>query len=203
MVEADPGLEVHLVGHSAGSIFHAGVLGLLRELGIKVTSCTLWAPACTVDLFKQAYLPAIQAGDVEHFALYTLTDRAEQDDHCANIYHRSLLYLVSHAFEHEPRIPLVKGRAGVPILGMAKSVEGDRALKRLFESGKADWVRAPNEVSESHAGASTATSHGGFDDDLATLRSTLARVTGRKTAPRVEAPGSSAAGLASRRRRLS
>jgi len=200
LVEADRKLEVHLVGHSAGSIFHAGVLTLLRELGIKVTSCTLWAPACTMDLFKQAYLPAVQAGDVERFALYTLTDRAERDDHCAHVYHRSLLYLVSNAFEEDPRIPLV--RDGVPILGMQKFVEKDAALMRLVKAGKVDWVRSPNEASESTADAATSTSHGGFDDDQATLRSTLARITGRKTAPRVSAPSPSAAGLASRRRRM-
>ncbi|GMV03956.1 MAG: hypothetical protein AMXMBFR53_02380 [Gemmatimonadota bacterium] len=200
LMEADRKLEVHLVGHSAGSIFHAGVLTLLRDLGIKVTSCTLWAPACTMDLFKQAYLPAIQAGDVERFALYTLTDRAERDDHCAHVYHRSLLYLVSNAFEEDPRIPLV--RDGVPILGMQKFVEKDTALMRLVKSGKVDWVRSPNEEPESKPGAATSSSHGGFDDDEPTLRSTLARITGRKTAPRVDAPSPSAAGLAARRRRM-
>lgn len=31
--------------------------------------------------------------------LYTLTDAAEQDDHCAHVYNKSLLYLVSNAFD--------------------------------------------------------------------------------------------------------
>ena len=35
------------------------------------------------------------AARIKQFAIFTLTDRAEQDDDCANIYHKSLLYLVS------------------------------------------------------------------------------------------------------------
>jgi hypothetical protein len=70
-----------------------------------VTTCTLWAPACTVDLFKEAYMPSIADITIERFAMFTLTDQAEQDDHCANIYHKSLLYLVSHAFRCSDRAP--------------------------------------------------------------------------------------------------
>jgi len=188
------------VGHSAGSIFHAGVVGLLRELGIEVKTCTLWAPACTMELFNQDYVPSIKDGHVGSFALYTLTDRAENDDHCAHIYHRSLLYLVSNAFEVRPRIP--PEPHGVPILGMAKFVEKDPAMARLIRLGKMDWVLSPNDVPESRAGAASSRSHGGFDDDPATLRSTLARIVGRKMSPPVERPGPSAAGLASRRRAM-
>ena len=42
-----------LVGHSAGSWFHAGTVNYLTApasaggLGMDVASCTLWAPACT------------------------------------------------------------------------------------------------------------------------------------------------------------
>ncbi|MET0535693.1 MAG: C1 family peptidase, partial [Steroidobacter sp.] len=37
--------KIHLVGHSAGSIFHAPLLTALNDAGIDVESCTLWAPA--------------------------------------------------------------------------------------------------------------------------------------------------------------
>jgi hypothetical protein len=46
-------LKVHVVGHSAGSIFHASLVTALDEAGIPIESCTLWAPACTVGLFKE------------------------------------------------------------------------------------------------------------------------------------------------------
>jgi hypothetical protein len=198
LVDADGKVEVHLVGHSAGSIFHAGTLGLLRGLGVAVKTCTLWAPACTVELFKEEYVPSIKDGHVGSVALYTLTDRAENDDHCAHIYHRSLLYLVSNAFEARPRIP--PELHGVPILGMAKFVEKDPAMARLIRSRKMEWVRSPNDVPEGRAGAASSRSHGGFDDDPATLRSTLARIVGRKTSPSVDRAGPSADGLAARRR---
>ena len=112
---------------------------------------------------------------MRHFALYTLTDEAEQDDHCAGIYHKSLLYLVSNAFEDEMRIPLFRG--GRPLLGMAKFVRRDPDLQALFHDG-ADWVEAPNQFGERSPQASRASRHGAFDDDPATLRSTLRRILG-------------------------
>lgn len=182
-------LEIHLIGHSAGAIFLAPLVQLLttkgviadgplkgeRGLGQPIKSCTLWAPACTMKLFEEAYLPAIDAGALETFTLFTLTDPAEQDDHCAHIYNKSLLYLVSNAFEAKSRIPGV--RDGVPILGLEKSIAKSAALARLFNSGKASWIRAPNESSDPLV-ASGAREHGGFDDDLATLKASFARILG-------------------------
>jgi len=168
--------KIHLVGHSAGSIFHAPLITALNEAGIDIESCTLWAPACTVELFKQHYMPAIKKKRIKRFALFALSDKAEQDDHCANIYHKSLLYLVSHAFEDKPRIPLF--RPGVPILGMEKYLRQDPDLVALFKSGNADLVISPNNKSLNSIDASTSSSHGGFDDDPATVRATLRRMLG-------------------------
>src|SRR5207244_3948976 len=84
--------------------------------GLKVESCTLWAPACTTDLFRETYYPAINAKDIGRYTQYSLDDQAEQGDNCAHIYNKSLLYLVSHAFEAAARIPGF--RDGTPILGM-------------------------------------------------------------------------------------
>lgn len=182
------GVEIHVVGHSAGSIFHAPLIQLLTSTGkitsgalkgktgygIAVASCTMWAPACTIDLFKEAYLPAIREGSIKQFALFTLTDKAERDDDCAHIYNKSLLYLVSGAFEKKPRIPIF--RDGEKILGMERFVRDDKDLANLFETKKADWVLAPNNEEEDSQGASTARHHGDFDDDRPTLRATLARI---------------------------
>lgn len=168
--------KIHLVGHSAGSIFHAPLVTALNDAGIDVESCTLWAPACTVALFKQHYLPAIKKKRIKRFALFTLTDKAEQDDHCANVYHKSLLYLVSHAFEDKARIPLF--RPGEPILGMEKYVREDAELMALFKGDTADWITSPNNKSPNSGDASTALEHGSFDDDDATVRSTLRRILG-------------------------
>ncbi|WP_116811688.1 C1 family peptidase [Steroidobacter cummioxidans] len=166
--------KIHLVGHSAGSIFHAPLITALNEAGIDIESVTLWAPACTVELFKQHYLPAIKKRRIKRFALFALSDKSEQDDHCANIYHKSLLYLVSHAFEDKPRIPLF--REGVPILGMEKYLRKDAELTALFKGEHASLVISPNNKALNSIDASTALRHGDFDDDAATVKATLRRI---------------------------
>lgn len=184
----DPSVEIHVAGHSAGGIFHAPLVQLLaaegkitsgpmkgkRGYGLKVASCTLWAPACTTELFKQTYLPVIQEGNIGHFTLFTLTDDAEQDDHCASVYNKSLLYLVSNALEDKPRIPLF--RDGEALLGMEKFVMADNDLVKRFDTKKVQWILSPNNAAPGTPDHSTATSHGDFDDDKPTLRATLARI---------------------------
>lgn len=171
-----PDLEVHLVGHSAGSIFHAPLVQAMVAAGVPVSSCTLWAPACTMALFKEDYLPAIEAGRIERFALFTLADRTEQDDDCARLYNKSLLYLVSAAFEAVSRIPGF--RKGVPLLGLERDVRADPVLSALFNGQKADWVLAPNTEPAGSTGASRAQHHGDFDDDECTVKATFARIAG-------------------------
>jgi hypothetical protein len=181
---AEQPIEIHLIGHSAGSIFHAPLVQQLSSpaeaggLGLRIASCTLWAPACTMTLFDSLYLPAIRDGRIERFALYTLTRQAEQDDHCARIYNKSLLYLVSNAFEVRPRIPLLRPE-GVPLLGMAKHVQEHAALMDLVRAGRVTWVQSPNALPVGSPEASGSTAHGGFDDDRATVASTVAFVLGQ------------------------
>jgi len=140
----------------------------------------MWAPACTMDFYRENYLPAIRGGSIKEFSVFTLTDRAEKDDDCANIYHKSLLYLVSHAFEKELRKPWFSDADGEPLLGMEKF------LKKLpARELPKEWVLSPNAVPEGRPGAARATTHGGFDDDGATLRATLARILG-ESAGKVE-----------------
>jgi hypothetical protein len=196
-------VHLHVVGHSAGSIFMAPLVQLLagakgskvafelpgaptrpdaaKGLGLPISTCTLWAPACTMALFAAAYRPLIDKGAIADFALFTLTEHAEEDDHCAKIYNKSLLYLVAHAFEAKARIPLIRPD-GEPILGMAKFVHqkldvlGKKSLKDLMKGWKASWVESPNEHAVGGPDAARCRDHGGFDDDDATLRSTLARI---------------------------
>ena len=197
LVRNNDDVELHIIGHSAGSIFHAPFVqyltgqGIIRSgpmasskvkgLGLKIDTCTLWAPACTNRLFKECYLPAIDQGLIDRFALFTLTDKAEQDDNCANIYHKSLLYLVSNAFEETARIPMIHPD-GEPILGMQKCVNDDASVKSIFKQKKADWIRSPNTNPVGSANASQSMHHGDFDDDEATVKATLARILGKSSA---------------------
>lgn len=206
-------IELHLAGHSAGSIFMAPIARLLtaqgtlpagaledettteapiKGLGLNVKTCTLWAAACTIGLFERAYLPAIKAGSINRFTLFNLKDAPECDDHCAHIYNKSLLYLVSNAFEKKLRPILAKD--GWPILGMDKFVTQHAELQKLIRDKKIEYVLAPNEAPEGTIDASKAQHHGDFDDDGPTVRATLARILGRNsTAARFQFAASAAA----------
>ncbi|PKL51882.1 MAG: peptidase C1 [Nitrospira bacterium HGW-Nitrospira-1] len=161
--------EVHVAGHSAGSIFHAPLVQLLSSKNIKINTCTLWAPACTMKLFREAYMPAIQNGTINKLAIYTLKDDIEKDDNCGGIYHKSLLYLVSNAFEDKAHIPLFSD--GEPILGMAKFLAKEIGAIQKGNC-QVEWIKSPD------AATAGALHHGDFDDDKLTVTSTLNRICG-------------------------
>ncbi|HLF10213.1 MAG TPA: peptidase C1, partial [Gammaproteobacteria bacterium] len=141
-------------------------------------TCTLWAAACTLELFKQTYLPLVDARRIARLTLFNLRDGAERDDHCAQIYHKSLLYLVSHAFEKKVHIPLF--RKGEPILGMDEFVSRDAQMKKLLSHRFVSYILAPNDDPIGKDSASRARHHGDFDDDEATVKATLVRIVSSK-----------------------
>ncbi len=165
--------ELHVVGHSAGSIFAAHALPHLLALGMPLKSLQFMAPAITMDLFKRLLLPAIGSGACPRPGVFVLGDDAERRD-TVGPYGKSLLYLVSHAFE---------GRRETPILGMQRFLEGDTELTRLF--GRATGG-LPGLVVAGAGGApgsaSRSATHGGFDNDPDTLNSVLRRVLGSEPA---------------------
>ncbi len=200
-----PDIEIHIAGHSAGSIFMAPLVQLISSkgnvdvnslkaetgftwsatqgLGLKVKTCTLWAAACTTGLFDATYLPAIQSGQIGEFTLFNLKDGSEQDDNCGKIYNKSLLYLVSNAFERQLCSPLKKlldkNKCGEAILGMDKFASQHGGLSALIKQQRVDYVLAPNANPHGSIDASTASHHGDFDDDAPTVKATLARILGR------------------------
>src|SRR5439155_26112551 len=91
------------------------------------------------------------------------------------IYHKARPYLVPNAFEAGlGKAPFLREREGEPILGMAKFVSRLPAAQRSW-----DWVLSPNANASESLDASASKSHGGFDDDPATLASTLGRIVGK------------------------
>ena len=170
------GWELHIVGHSAGSIFAAHALPLLSNLGIPLKSVQFLAPAIRIDTFKQLLLPSLESGHTPLPSLYLLSDKLERDD-CVGPYGKSLLYLVSNAFE---------GSREIPILGMKAFVDADKKLAKLFGgavNGRPALVVSDGnpldpakEKAAIEQGASVSRSHGGFDNDCATMNSVITRV---------------------------
>lgn len=167
-----PPPELHLVGHSAGSIFHAHLLTLLVEFGIPVKTLTFFAPACTMELFK-TNVQRFVGREIKRLTVFNLTDEAEQDDSVGPVYHKSLLYLVSEAFEP---------KRGTSLLGMETHVAQESSIKRTL--GKQAFA---NETTVVHSAGgpssvrltSHSKTHGGFDNDEETLNSML-RIIGGK-----------------------
>lgn len=183
-------LELHVVGHSAGSIFAAYALPLLLRAGIKLRTLQFMAPAITVELFGRLVLPLVASGRCPHPTNYVLSDAGERDD-TVGPYGKSLLFLVSNAFE---------GARGVPLLGMERFVSargemGDRFLgahpwvREFFRStvdGSPSLIVAGDESLEWEPGAlqganlCRSNSHGAFDNDVDTMNSVLTRVLGAR-----------------------
>src|SRR5262249_17533314 len=127
--------------------------------------------------------PLIAAGRCPLPTLYLLSDTGELDDDVGP-YGKSLLYLVSNAFE---------GRRNTPLLGMERYVSracktgiadvdpdmaalfarktGGRPSLVIAGAGPRDDAPSPNR--------SRSESHGGFDNDEATLNSVLYRILGK------------------------
>jgi hypothetical protein len=103
-----PGLELHLVGHSAGALVLGAWLGALKDAGLRVATLRLFAPACTTRFALDHYRSAVRNGtlDAAHWHIHTLTDKNERDD-SVGPYRKSLLYLVSRSFEDTHKTPLL------------------------------------------------------------------------------------------------
>jgi pimeloyl-ACP methyl ester carboxylesterase len=156
-------IKLHLVGHSTGAVVIAHLLRTLRRRNIHFTSCALLAPACSVDLYHEAYLPVLEKKTnikVDDLRIYNLKDELELDDHVAKVYRKSLLYLVSNAFERDKEKPL---------LGMEKfkkQVASAGRLPRFIYSNGVEGQRTRS------------TSHGGFDNDVYTMNHILRMILG-------------------------
>jgi hypothetical protein len=196
LLKRDPSIEVHFCGHSAGSIFLGPIFREFCAGSNHVTSLNLWAPACTMEFFKRNYVPALNtANKVRRFNLFTLKDAAERDDNCAKIYNKSLLYLVANACEVDSGL---FWKDGAPLLGMERFILDEHALfgvdpkkvksdnphaVKINFGNNACWVRSPNNLTIGEEFASAARHHGDFDDDDATVSSTLAHILGLSKTP--------------------
>ncbi len=178
-------LEIHLVGHSAGSIILGHMLTLMAQRGLadKVSSVHLYAPACSVQFANRHYAP--HAKLMQKMDISLLSDRVENDDNTMFVYRKSLLYFVSNALETDLR---------TPILGMENVFKDDyTGWDGASSTGEAlrNWRRAAIEAGldkrlkvvdddkvETAPGRLIRAAHGAFDNDLALLTRTLVSIIG-------------------------
>jgi len=186
-------LQIHLVGHSAGSLWLGHLITALQATRAAtgrpaldaVASVHLYAPACTVAFANQHYagtdiLPRT------HIAL--LSDPLERADNTALVYRKSLLYLVSNALEADRR---------TPILGLQRvfdTAQDEHAWDGAAATGETlrAWHRAvadsqlasrlqvlhDDKVLTALPDVRQPASHGCFDNDIPLLTSTLQTICG-------------------------
>jgi hypothetical protein len=190
-------LEVHLIGHSAGSILLGHLLGRLSGANVvQAASCELYAAACSSGFAVQHFGAAHQAGvlSLKTLRLHVLTDANERADGLPSaerdIYGKSLLYLVSRALDDVRKQPLLGMEralcAADPIwstdqwvLGQGQSVNADiAAWLKLWPAGALlNRVTTP-KVRTTKTGDQIAASHGSFDNNIDVLTGTLERIRG-------------------------
>ena len=158
-------MKFHLAGHSTGGILLGNLLNALDSVKepTQISTCTLLAPACPVDFFNQNYAPRLSAScqgkRLRKMDVYNLTEKQELDDNVIKAYRKSLLYLVSNAYERSK---------GKPLLGMEKFSKTIRDRKNL----EFIYSKVTGKVCRS-------TTHGGFDNDTTTMNSLLKRILGK------------------------
>lgn len=159
--------RLHLVGHSAGSIWIGHLLERWQAAGgPQIDNLVLFAPACTSEFFLDRIAPTIKNGTVAALHHFLLDDQREQGDNVATIYRKSLLCLVSRSFQDRDRI--------VPLLGMEKYLPPTLdAMKALGIDHKARHYNTRD-----HGDMTRSSSHGGFDNDPATMNALLRLVLG-------------------------
>lgn len=167
----DTQLKIHLAGHSTGAVLLGHLLHALDVLdsGELIKSCSLMAPACSIDFYKEHYEPRLngQAAGRSKVRLpvldiYNLSKKLELDDNVVLVYRKSLLYLVSRSLERQ---------IDKPLLGMQRYAE-----KLIVHPGMSI------HCSNGKRGVTSSISHGGFDNDAGTMNTIMARILGKAPA---------------------
>lgn len=176
-----PGLEIHLVGHSAGSLILGRLLDLLAG-GPEVATCSLFAPACSVGFALEHYKPALESGSLGALTVDGLSDRRELED-TVGPYGKSLLYLVSRALESLHKMPLLgmQGAWGAEWETpdqWNREVGADTGAWRAFAKARGLAFEALDAEHVSDGEEEIAAAHGSFDNDVAVIAKTLRRIRG-------------------------
>ncbi|MBF0162177.1 MAG: caspase family protein [Magnetococcales bacterium] len=165
----EPGhsVELHAVGHSAGSIFHAHLLGAANGLGLPaLESLQFLAPAISIQDFNRLLVTTglVTTQVRKTPAIFTMEDGLESQDPSCGMswfnYGKSLLYMISNALEatHQE-----------PILGLQKFLASQPSIT-------ADVIYSQTPDLAPIGRRSRSTTHGGFDNDADTMESVCFRI---------------------------
>ena len=185
-----PELEIHLVGHSAGSILLGHMLSDFPRNNLTVKTFSLYAPACTLDFANRFLAGAVNKGvfEKQDLHLHVLTDERERDD-TVGPYRKSLLYLVSRALEDWHK---------TPILGMLNALEPtdkddsiwspntrtNRKKWREFMPGvnlhRLEAEQVTTALDQQDNPITIPAAHGSFDNDIDVVSATLLRISGAR-----------------------
>lgn len=170
-------VEVHAVGHSAGSILLSHMVEVLDRPAddkLHLETLAFLAPAARVDLFQNKVLPRVGSRKVvKRFSLFTMNKDLELADTVKWIYRKSLLYFVSRACEPDDK---------AKILGLQTSLDQSPDVMALLRKKSADVIWSRTQEPHGHA-ACEADTHGGFDEDPATMDAVALRILGDHTSP--------------------
>lgn len=164
-------IKIHLAGHSTGAVLLGHLLHALDVLDRPdlIESCSLMAPACSIDFYKEHYEPRLNGQAIGSakvrlpaLTLYNLSEQLELDDNVALVYRKSLLCLVSRALERQ---------IDKPLLGMQCY-----AKKMPIHPGMSI------HCSDGQKGVTTSTSHGGFDNDVKTMNTIMTQILKKEPA---------------------
>jgi hypothetical protein len=196
LAKSGKALEIHLIGHSAGSILLGHLLGRLGGTGgadvVPAASCELYAAACSSGFALQHYGAAHQAGvlSMRALRLHVLTDTNERADGLPSaerdIYGKSLLYLVSRALDDVRKQPLLGMERALVAPDpawkddqwAAASYADVLAWQKLWPAGSLlNRVTTP-KIRTTKAGDQISASHGSFDNNIDVITGTLERIRG-------------------------
>jgi len=125
-------VELHVTAHSSGAILLGSWFGALARKKIELETVSLYAPACTVKFTNEHFNKAVEKKVMKKSALSIdlLSDERERAD-SIGAYNKSLLYLVSRAFEDLHKEPL---------LGMQATWTRDEGNNVYKDQSKVDFT---------------------------------------------------------------
>ncbi len=172
-----PEVQINLVGHSAGSIVICNLLQatVKRDSNFTYNKIAFMAPACRVDLFVEKLIA--NSSKFKEFKMYTMADAFEKKDRMVPyFYTHSLLYLISGILENEGK------DYDSYILGMERYLLSEKpyheaaelkAVIAYLSNIENSVVYSKSDVGSAIGLQTESLSHGGFDDDPATIKSVL------------------------------